>query len=110
MKKVLFSEYENRAYEMVALSQKECTLRIRANKWDKFGTVVCKICDKLDDRYFDATSNGKDNFLLYIAKNTVRYIRARIYYNATDCKIRLAKIRNEISEIAKEDGYEITKF
>lgn len=110
MKKVLFSEYENRAYEMVALLQKECTLRIRANKWDKFGNVVCKIWVKLDDLYCDATSNGKDNFPLYIAKNTVHYIRARVYYKAADYKIRLAEIRNEISEIAKEDGYEITKF
>ena len=110
MKKVLFSEYENRAYDMVALSQKECTLRILANKWEKFGTVVCKIWVKLDDLYSDATSNGKDNFLLYMAKNTVHYIRARVYYKAADYKVRLAEIRNEISEIAKEDGYEITKF
>ena len=110
MKKVLFSEYENRAYDMVALSQKECTLRILANKWEKFGRVVCKIWVKLDDLYSDATSNGKDNFLLYTAKNTVHYIRARVYYKAADYKVRLAEIRNEISEIAKEDGYEITKF
>ena len=110
MKKVLFSEYENRAYDMVALSKKECTLRILANKWEKFGRVVCKIWVKIDDLYSDATSNGKDNFLLYMAKNTVHYIRARVYYNAADYKIRLAEIRNEISEIAKEDGYEITKF
>ena len=110
MKKVLFSEYENRAYDMVALSKKECTLRILANKWEKFGTVVCKIWVKLDDLYSDATSNGKDNFLLYIAKNTVHYIRARVYYKAVDYKIRLAEIRNDIREIAKEDGYEITKF
>ena len=110
MKKVLFSEYENRAYDMVALSKKECTLRILANKWEKFGTVVCKICDKLDDRYFDATSNEKDNFLLYIAKNTADYIRARTYDKALNCKRRLSKIRKEIYKIAKEDGYEITKF
>ena len=110
MKKVLFSEYEDRAYDMVALSQKECTLRILANKWEKFGRVVCKIWVNLDDLYADATSNGKDNFLLYIAKNTVHYIRARVYYKAADYKVRLAEIRNEISEIAKEDGYEITKF
>ena len=40
MKKVLFSEYENRAYDMVALSKKECTLRILANKWEKFGSSL----------------------------------------------------------------------
>ena len=57
MKKVLFSEYENRAYDMVALSKKECKLRILANKWEKFGTVGCKIWVKLDDLYVDATSN-----------------------------------------------------
>ena len=110
MKKVLFSEYENRAYEMVELSQKECTLRILVNKWEKIGRVVCKIWVKLDDLYDDAASNGKDNFPLYMAKNAVHYIRARIYYKAADYKVRLAEIRNEISEIAKEDGYEITKF
>ena len=110
MKKVLFSEYEHHAYEVVELSQKECKLRILANKLDKFGTVVHKICDKLDDRYFDATSNGKDNFLLYIAKHTAHYIHARIYDKAHDCKRRLAKIRKEMCKIAKEDGYEITRF
>lgn len=110
MKKVLFSEYEDRAYEMVALSQKECTLHILANKWDKIYTVVCKIWVKLDDLYSDATSNGKDNFLLYIAKSTAHYIRARTYDKVINCKKRLAKIRKEIYKIAKEDGYEITKF
>lgn len=110
MRKVLFSEYENRAYDIVALSKKECTVRILANKWEKIGTIVCKIWVKLDDLYVDATSNGKDNFLLYIAKNTVHYIRARVYYKAADYKVILAEIRKDISEIAKEDGYEITKF
>ena len=110
MKKVLFSEYENRAYDMVALSKKECTLRILANKWEKFGRVVCKIWVKLDDLYSDATSNGKDNFLLYIAKNTADYIRELTYDKALDRKRRLEKIRKEICKIAKEDGYEITRF
>lgn len=105
MKKVLFSEYEDHAYTMVALSKKECSLRIRKKKYEKLYSYIAKAITIVSVRY-----KNKDSFIKYMALHALMYAQTLINSKFTVIQNDLAQIRNIISKTAEEDGYEITKF